>query len=320
MVLRGDTPRPAPEGDGRAQPPRGGGLRARLRGGQPARERGHAALLERARPRHHHAAGQGPGAARWCPSVFGYDPRFQFVHEADVVRAILFVLEGSVQGIYNVAGDGLLPWSEVAAICGKRTVPLPPFGLGLLSAPLTRLGLDLPPELLDLLRHGRGVDNRRLKQHGIRLPLHVGRHGRRLRGGAPPPDDDRPDRDRLPVRTRRRAVLPPLPRRRRETGTARRASWRDGGGVGAEAPPEPPPGEGWLRHPRATVVQRRPKAVTEQLAEARRRRRRGTTSSRSRTSARVRTAGCRSRSRWRCRRATGSRGCCGSRWRRRRCR
>ena len=101
------------------------------------------------------------------PSVFGYDPRFQFVHEADVVRAILFVLEGNVQGIYNVAGDGLLPWSEVAAICGKRTFPLPPFGLGLLSAPLTRVGLDLPPELLDLLRHGRGVDNRRLKRLGF---------------------------------------------------------------------------------------------------------------------------------------------------------
>jgi UDP-glucose 4-epimerase len=101
------------------------------------------------------------------PSVFGYDPRFQFVHEADVVRAILFVLEGRVQGIYNVAGDGLIPWSEVAAICGKRTFPLPPVGLGLVSATLTRLGLDLPPELLDLLRHGRGVDNRRLKKVGF---------------------------------------------------------------------------------------------------------------------------------------------------------
>jgi UDP-glucose 4-epimerase len=101
------------------------------------------------------------------PSVLGYDPRCQFVHEADVVRAILFVLEGRVQGIYNVAGDGLLPWSEVAAICGKRTFPLPPLGLGLLSPPLTRFGLDLPPELIDLLRHGRGVDNRRLKKVGF---------------------------------------------------------------------------------------------------------------------------------------------------------
>ena len=40
-------------------------------------------------------------------------------------------------------------------------------GSALLSAPLTRLGLDLPPELLDLLRHGRGVDNRRLKRVGF---------------------------------------------------------------------------------------------------------------------------------------------------------
>ena len=101
------------------------------------------------------------------PSLFGYDPRFQFVHETDVVRAILYVLENEVQGIYNVAGDGLLPWSEVAAICGRRTIPLPPYGTGILSAPLARFGVELPPELIDLLRYGRGVDNRRLKRSGF---------------------------------------------------------------------------------------------------------------------------------------------------------
>jgi UDP-glucose 4-epimerase len=102
------------------------------------------------------------------PSVLGFDPRFQFVHEADVVRAMLFSLETQLRGVYNVAGDGLLPWSEVAAICGKRTFPLPPVGMNLLSGPLARFGvIDLPNELLDLLRHGRGVDNRRLKQAGF---------------------------------------------------------------------------------------------------------------------------------------------------------
>lgn len=101
------------------------------------------------------------------PSMFGFDPRLQFVHEADVVRAMLFVLDNEVQGIYNVAGDGLLPWSEVAAICGKRTFPLPPVGMGMVSTPLSRLGVDLPPELLDLLRFGRGADNHRLKKAGF---------------------------------------------------------------------------------------------------------------------------------------------------------
>jgi UDP-glucose 4-epimerase len=101
------------------------------------------------------------------PSLFGFDPRLQFVHEDDVVRSMMFVLDNEVPGIYNVAGDGLLPWSEVAAICGKRTAPMPPFGLNLATAPLRRIGVDLPPEFLSLLKYGRGVDNRRFKRAGF---------------------------------------------------------------------------------------------------------------------------------------------------------
>ncbi len=123
------------------------------------------------------------------PSVFGYDPRFQFVHEADVVRAILFVLAGEVQGIYNVAGDGLLPWSEVAAICGKRTFPLPPVGMGMLSAPLG------PPRHRAAARAARPAPPRPRhrqpppEEGRLRLPLHLGRHGGRLRGGPADPHD-----------------------------------------------------------------------------------------------------------------------------------
>jgi UDP-glucose 4-epimerase len=101
------------------------------------------------------------------PSLFGFDSRFQFVHEDDVVRSIEFVLDHQVPGVYNVAGSGLLPWSEVARICGKRTIPLPPFGMGLATAPLRRVGVELPPELLGLLKYGRGVDNRRLQRAGF---------------------------------------------------------------------------------------------------------------------------------------------------------
>jgi UDP-glucose 4-epimerase len=90
------------------------------------------------------------------------------VHEDDVVRSILFALDHNVPGIYNVAGDGLLPWSEVAAICGKRVMPLPPFGIGLFTAPLRRVGVEFPPELLALLKYGRGVDNSRLKRAGFK--------------------------------------------------------------------------------------------------------------------------------------------------------
>jgi len=105
------------------------------------------------------------------PAVFGYDPRLQFVHEDDVIRALLFVLEHDQTGIFNVAGDGILPWSEVAAICGKRLAPLISPVLSELSAfPLRRLGVvDLPPETVDLLKYGRGVDTRRIKRAGFDL-------------------------------------------------------------------------------------------------------------------------------------------------------
>jgi UDP-glucose 4-epimerase len=103
------------------------------------------------------------------PAIAGFDPRFQVVEEGDVVRSILHVLRHQVPGVFNVAGDGLLPWSEVGAICGGRPfLYLPPVMTGLAAAPLRRLGLvELPPEVLDLLRFGRGVDNRRLKRAGF---------------------------------------------------------------------------------------------------------------------------------------------------------
>jgi len=101
------------------------------------------------------------------PCILGFDPLFQFVEEDDVVRSIEFVTRVGLPGIYNVAGDGRLPWSEVAAICGKRLIPMPPVATELAAAPLARLNVELPQELLDLLRYGRGVDNRRFKAAGF---------------------------------------------------------------------------------------------------------------------------------------------------------
>jgi UDP-glucose 4-epimerase len=103
-----------------------------------------------------------------CPSIFGFDPLLQFVEEADVVHALEHVTRFQIPGLYNVAGDGRLPWSEVASICGTRLVPLPPVNPSRWLFPFIRLGLlDLPPELETLLRYGRGVDTRRLKATGF---------------------------------------------------------------------------------------------------------------------------------------------------------
>ncbi len=53
----------------------------------------------------------------------------------------------------------------MASICGTRLVPLSPFS-PLKLRPLARL-FDLPAELEDLLRYGRGVDTRRFAATGF---------------------------------------------------------------------------------------------------------------------------------------------------------
>lgn len=103
-----------------------------------------------------------------CPSIFGFDPLVQFVEEDDVVRSLAFVTRERVPGVFNVAGEGHLPWSEVAAICGTRLLPLPPVHPAWAIAPLVRMGIyAMPPELEDLLRYGRGIDTRRLVAAGF---------------------------------------------------------------------------------------------------------------------------------------------------------
>jgi UDP-glucose 4-epimerase len=107
-------------------------------------------------------------ARRFAPCIAGFDPMLQFVEEEDVVRSLELVTRERLPGIFNVAGDGLLPWSEVITMADARPVFLPPFFTSQAAVPLVRARLvDFPPELAALLRFGRGVDNRRLREAGF---------------------------------------------------------------------------------------------------------------------------------------------------------
>ena len=103
------------------------------------------------------------------PMILGFDPRYQFVHEDDVVHALEHAVKRRVAGTYNVAGDGVLALSEVAGLLGKTYAPvLPPWGTGIAAAVVRRVGVEIPPEALEQMRFGRGVDNRRYKAAGFR--------------------------------------------------------------------------------------------------------------------------------------------------------
>ena len=104
-----------------------------------------------------------------APEILGFDPRLQFAHEIDVTGAMVFATRYNVPGVFNIAGDGAIPWSEVCAIVGRRRIPLPPILTQWAAEPLRMARiLDLPPEVLSLLRYGRGVDNSPFKRSGFR--------------------------------------------------------------------------------------------------------------------------------------------------------
>jgi UDP-glucose 4-epimerase len=102
------------------------------------------------------------------PSILGFDPRCQFIHEDDVVLALAHAAKHHLPGVYNAAADGVLAFSEVVSLLGKRLLPVfPPWGTVFAAAQLRRLGLPVPLEMLRQLRAGRGLDNRRLKATGF---------------------------------------------------------------------------------------------------------------------------------------------------------
>jgi len=104
------------------------------------------------------------------PTILGFDPRYQFIHADDIAGCLEHAVGEELDGgIYNCAADGVLALSEVVSLLGKRSAPiLPPWGTGAAAGVLRSLGLALPPEMLNQLRFGRGLDNRKLKATGYR--------------------------------------------------------------------------------------------------------------------------------------------------------
>src|SRR5262249_32659761 len=97
----------------------------------------------------------GPTVQNWvtrffsrpvAPMLMGYDPLVQFVHELDVVDAFKTALDDDYPGEFNIAGDGVLPYSTVLAMMGKLPLPMPHFvARPLLRALWATQVFDAPP-------------------------------------------------------------------------------------------------------------------------------------------------------------------------------
>jgi len=88
------------------------------------------------------------------PTVLGFDPMMQFIHELDVARAVQVATESGVRGVFNVVGPGEVPVGVAIEESGGRALPVPEFILRSRFGALFRGSrAAYPPGLLDFLKY-----------------------------------------------------------------------------------------------------------------------------------------------------------------------
>ncbi|PZG22972.1 NAD-dependent epimerase/dehydratase family protein [Nonomuraea aridisoli] len=98
------------------------------------------------------------------PTVFGFDPRLQFIHEDDAVEVLRRMATEDHPGTFNVAGAGVLLLSQCARRAGRPSMPLFSPAFKALGNAVRRLGLvEYSPEQVRLMSYGRVVDTSRLE-------------------------------------------------------------------------------------------------------------------------------------------------------------
>jgi UDP-glucose 4-epimerase len=99
------------------------------------------------------------------PTLLGFDPMIQLLHEDDLMQAISLALAPGRRGVFNVVGPGELPLSRVLSELGRRPVPIPHFLAEPLLRQAWRLGLaGFYPGDLPHLRFQCMLDGSRARQ------------------------------------------------------------------------------------------------------------------------------------------------------------
>jgi UDP-glucose 4-epimerase len=91
---------------------------------------------------------------RLVPTVLGFDPLWQFLHEADAIAAFRLAVTRDAPGVFNVTPDGVLPLGTAIRLAGRQALPLPrPFAGSLAGALWIAQVAEAPPSFFDYLQY-----------------------------------------------------------------------------------------------------------------------------------------------------------------------
>ena len=92
-------------------------------------------------------------ARRLVPTMMGFDPLVQFIHEVDAIAAFKLAIDRDVPGTFNIVGDGVLPLSTVIKLAGRISLPIPhPIAQSVGALGWLAQISDAPPSFLKYLR------------------------------------------------------------------------------------------------------------------------------------------------------------------------
>src|SRR5580704_9746088 len=115
-------------------------------------------------------------ARRLVPTMMGFDPLVQFLHEVDAIAALHLSLLRDVPGTFNVVGDGVLPLSTVIKLAGRVAVPIPhPIAETIAAAGWVAQLTEAPPTFLKFLRFLCVADGQRARQELGFTPAYTSR-------------------------------------------------------------------------------------------------------------------------------------------------
>ena len=98
----------------------------------------------------------------YVPTILGFNPMTQFIHEEDVTEAIALALEKRLRGVFNVTGPGEVPLKVAIRETGGTAAPLPEFVARTLFAQLFRVGLfHTPAAAIDYIKYPCTVSGKR---------------------------------------------------------------------------------------------------------------------------------------------------------------
>ena len=99
------------------------------------------------------------------PTVLGFDPRLQFVHEDDGLEALRLAVLSPRRGIFNIAGDGILMLSQAIRRTRRSTIAVPNLFFATVGRSMSTTGLaDFSPEAVRYLTYGRGLDTTAMRR------------------------------------------------------------------------------------------------------------------------------------------------------------